>query len=183
MFGVWNLWIQRNRKAFKQQAPNPNLVKVVEMQAQEFLYCVVEPSIEKARHVKQVRWLKPIEGWLKWNSDGLVISTSGLSGCGGLIRDSAGQWVIGFVKSINVNSSIAAKLWALREGLILCIECEAHVVGIELDAFAAISLVARNVNLMEIYLVLLMIAGNCCCSYLKLSYLIALGRQISMPML
>jgi len=62
LFGVWNLWIQRNWKAFKQQAPNPNLVKVVEMQAQEFLYCVVEPSIEKARHVKQVRWLKPTEG-------------------------------------------------------------------------------------------------------------------------
>ena len=28
---------QRNRKAFKQQAPNPNLVKVVEMQARVFV--------------------------------------------------------------------------------------------------------------------------------------------------
>ena len=76
----------------------------------------------------------------------MVISTSGLSGCGGLIRGSAGQWVVGFAKSINVNSSIAVELWALREGLVLCIEREAHAVEIELDAFATISLVASNVN-------------------------------------
>nr|POE69125.1 putative ribonuclease h protein [Quercus suber] len=146
LFSVWNLWLQRNRKAFKQQAPNPNLVKVVEMQVKEFLYCVVETSTERARHVKQVRWSKPVEGWLKLNTNGLVISTSGLSRCGGLIRDSAGKWVVGFAKSINVNSSIAVELWALREGLILCIECEAHAVEIELDASTAISLVAGNVN-------------------------------------
>nr|POF02760.1 putative ribonuclease h protein [Quercus suber] len=77
------------------------------MQVKEFLYCVVEQSTKKARHVKQV---------------------------------------VGFAKSINVNSSIAAKLWALREGLVLCIEHEAHVVEIELDAFATISIVASNVN-------------------------------------
>ena len=116
------------------------------MQVKEFLYCVVEPSTEKARHVKQVRWLKLAKGWLKPNTNGLVISISGLSGCGGLIRGSAGQWVVGFAKSINVNSSIAAELWALREGLVLCIEREAHAVEIELDASATISLVASNVN-------------------------------------
>ena len=31
LLGLWNLWLQRNRKAFKQQSPNPNLVQVVEM--------------------------------------------------------------------------------------------------------------------------------------------------------
>ena len=144
--GLWNLWLQRNRRAFKQQPSNPNLVKVVEMQMREFLYCVVDPSTGKDRHVKQVQWSKPVEGWLKLNTDGSVISTSGLSRCGGLIRDNAGQWIVGFAKSISVSSSITADLWALTEGLSLCIEKEASAVEIELDASATISLVASNVN-------------------------------------
>lgn len=97
--------------------------------------------------MKQVKRSKPAEGWLKLNTNGSVISTSGLSGCGGLLRDRAGQWIVGFAKSINVNSSIAAELWALREGLIFCVERGTHAVEIELDASAAISLlVANNVN-------------------------------------
>ena len=64
--------------------------------------------------MKQVKWSKLAEGWLKLNTDGSVISTSGLSGCGGLLRDRAAQWIVGFAKSIDVNSSIAAELWALK---------------------------------------------------------------------
>ena len=130
----------------KQQPSNPNLVKVVEMQMREFLYCVVDPSTGKDRHVKQVQWSRPVEGWLKLNTDGSVISTSGLSRCGGLLRDNTGQWIVGFAKSISVSSSIAAELWALMEGLSLCIERKASAMEIELDASATISLVASNVN-------------------------------------
>nr|POE61431.1 putative ribonuclease h protein [Quercus suber] len=72
--------------------------------------------------------------------------SSGKAGCGGLLRDSLGQWVVGFAKSICVSSSIAAKLWALREGLGLCVEKGCHAVEIELDATAAISLISSNVN-------------------------------------
>ena len=74
----------------------------------------MDQSTETARHVKQVKWSKLAEGWLKLNTDGSVISTSGLSGCGGLLRDRAAQWIVGFAKSIDVNSSIAAELWALK---------------------------------------------------------------------
>ena len=146
LLGLWNLWLQRNRKAFKQQPPNPNLVQVVEMQTRELLYCVLEPNTGKDRQLKQVQWLKPPAGWHKLNTDGLVVSTNGLSGCGGLLRDCVGQWVVGFAKSISVSLSIAAELWALREGLGLCLERGISAVEIELDATAAISLVSSNVN-------------------------------------
>jgi len=53
---------------------------------------------------------------------------------------------VSFVKSTCANSSIAAELLALREGLSLCVERDCHAVEIELDASAAISLVACNVN-------------------------------------
>ena len=40
LFGIWNLWLQRNRKAFKQQEASPNLVWAVEIQVREFFYCM-----------------------------------------------------------------------------------------------------------------------------------------------
>ena len=44
---------------------------------------------------------------------------------------------MGFAKSINVSSSIVAELWALREGLGLCLERGISAVETELDATAA----------------------------------------------
>ena len=80
------------------------------MQMREFMYCVLDPSTGKDRQVKQFQWSKPAKGWHKLNTDGLVVSTSGLSRCGGLPRDSAGQWIVGFAKSICISSSIVAEL-------------------------------------------------------------------------
>nr|XP_023922359.1 uncharacterized protein LOC112033821 [Quercus suber] len=61
-----------------------------------------------------------------------------------LIRDSRGQCLGGFAKAFAVTSSLAAKLWALREGLLLYIEMQAQAVVVELDAIAAISLLSNN---------------------------------------
>ena len=144
LLGLWNLWLQRNRKAFEQQPANPNLVQVVEMQSRELLYCVLETNTGVVRILKQIKWLKPPEGWHKLNTDGSVVGSSGQSGCGGLLRDCSGQWVVGFAKSISVCSSIAAKLWTLREGLGLCLENGILAVEIELDSSTTISLVSNN---------------------------------------
>ena len=55
LFGIWQLWLQRNNKAFKQQNANPNLLKFVEMQVREFMYCVVDPGKEKGTIEKEAR--------------------------------------------------------------------------------------------------------------------------------
>ena len=56
------------------------------MQTREFLYCVLEPTTGKDRQMRQVKWLKPAEGWLKLNTDGAVDISSGKTRCGGLLR-------------------------------------------------------------------------------------------------
>ena len=70
----------------------------------------------------------------------------GWQGVAVYLEISTGQWVVGFTKSISVNSSIATELWALREGLGMCLERGIFAVEIELDATTAISLVSINVN-------------------------------------
>ena len=91
-----------------------------------------------------VKWLKPLDGWWKLNTDGSFLGSSGFVGGGGLIRDSRGQCIGGFVKALAVSSSLAAELSALREGLLLCIDLQAQAVVVELDAIAVVLLISSN---------------------------------------
>ena len=45
-----------------------------------------------------------------------------------------GGWVAGFARRIRNTNSYMAELWALRDGLQLCLQMNAHYVIIELDA-------------------------------------------------
>lgn len=108
------------------------------------MYCVADPRKEKNRTPRMVKRTKPPEGWLELNTDGLVVRSTGLARGGGLIRDSRGHWIRDFAKACQVSLSIMAELWVLREGLTMCVELQARVAGVELDASAAISLVVSN---------------------------------------
>ena len=116
------------------------------MQVREFFYCVANQEEIKNKVIKQVRWSKPGGGWLKLNTDGSFGGEGVTFGCGGLLRDSNGRWIRGFAKAMVVSSSLAAEMWALREGLILCLDVQTQAVEIELDATAAISFLSGNSN-------------------------------------
>lgn len=45
-----------------------------------------------------------------------------------------------------VSSSLATEMWALREGLTLCLDLQTQAVEIELDATIAISFISGNSN-------------------------------------
>ena len=53
---------------------------------------------------------------------------------GGVIRDYHGGWVKGFSRSIGHTTSVMAKWWALRDGLILAIHLGINQLEVELDA-------------------------------------------------
>lgn len=94
----------------------------MENQAREFVYCVANPRKDRTLITKEVKWIRPASGWVKLNTDRSYTAANGLSGCGGLIRDNNEQWITGFAKSINASSSIATELWALRDGLSICVK-------------------------------------------------------------
>ena len=82
----------------------------------------------------RIRWEKPIQGWWKLNTDGSYCGNTSLANCGGVVRDDAGRWVIGFSRSIDMTNSFAIELWGLREGLLLCSNLNITSLEIELDA-------------------------------------------------
>ena len=68
-----------------------------------------------------MRWCYPPLNWHKLNSDVSSLGNSGLAGGGGLIRNDKGEWVKGYARAVGFTTSIAAELWALRDGIKLYI--------------------------------------------------------------
>ena len=83
--------------------------------------------------------------WVKLNSDGSSMGNPGRAGGGGIIRNEEGKWIKGYARSIGNMTSIAAELWALRDGIQLCLELNLPAVIIELDAMLVVNLL-RSTN-------------------------------------
>ena len=58
----------------------------------------------------------------KLNSNGSSMGNPGRVGEGGIIWDSNGDWVSGYARAIGHTTNVATELWALRDGINLCID-------------------------------------------------------------
>ena len=81
---------------------------------------------------------------MKFNTNGLSNGDTGLAGYGGVIRDDWGHWITGFSKRIGFTNSFEAKLWGLREGLMLCYNLNISCLEIELDAKAIVDVLGNS---------------------------------------
>ena len=70
----------------------------------------------------------------------------GLARGGGLIRNANGEWVKGYARAIGCATSVAAELWALRDGIWLCISLKVPAVVFELDAKLVIELLKKDME-------------------------------------
>ena len=83
--------------------------------------------------------------------DGASLGNPGKVGGGGIIRDSEGRWVKGFARSIGFTTSITAKFWALRDGLLLADQIGVQNLVIELDAKVLVELVQSETTFNAFY--------------------------------
>ena len=58
----------------------------------------------------------------------------------GIIRNSHGDWVCGYARSVGYMTSVATELWALRDGINMCIDLRLAVVEMELDTKLVVDL-------------------------------------------
>ena len=82
--------------------------------------------------------------WFKLNTDGSSSGNPSRAGGGGIIRNSYGEWVSGFARAIGYTTSVAVKLWALWDGINLCIDLNLTNVIIELDAKLVVDLLQNE---------------------------------------
>lgn len=63
-----------------------------------------------------------------------------------MIRNENGEWVKGFARVIGIATSVAAELWALRDGNRLCISLKIPAIVIELDAKLVVDLMKKDLG-------------------------------------
>jgi ribonuclease HI len=139
----WIIWSTRNKVAFEG----------LEFNHQQIFHRVKSLAIDLHFSLPQQRdkpnktnfllgWTPPPLGFFKLNTDGSAQGNPGFACAGGLIRDSAGRWIRGFLHLIGFTTSLAAKLWGLRDGLKLA--CSLHICKliIEIDAKVVVDLIS-----------------------------------------
>ena len=76
--------------------------------------------------------------------DGSSIGNPGKAGGGGLIQNDKGEWLKGYARNVGFSTSVVAELWALRDGIRLCIALKLPAVIIELDAKLIVDLLQKT---------------------------------------
>ena len=132
-FGIWTIWNHRNKVVFQNRAPSPSIHQEIIQRAVEFFFCAQGNSLYKPKMLKMVRWEWPYRGWYTLNMDGSAIGNPGVARGGSVLRDDAGLWVKGFARQIGHTTSFLAELWALRDGLTMCLDLSINALEIDLD--------------------------------------------------
>ncbi|XP_057418459.1 uncharacterized protein LOC130712657 [Lotus japonicus] len=88
-----------------------------------------------------VTWHPPSELWFKFNVDGSVCQATSAAGCGGVCRDSNGQWVFGFSRNLGLSNVFWSELWGIFTALHMSLARGLGKVIVESDSLAAITLV------------------------------------------
>jgi hypothetical protein len=113
------IWMRRNKYTHTEGFSGPsNQVHHILQHVKN--YHVAESTLQivenKCSSIVQVKWLPPLEGWVKLNTDGSC-QEGGRIGCGGVIRGSDGEWLGGYAKFIGYGNAYLAELWGVLEGL------------------------------------------------------------------
>lgn len=143
-FGVWSLWLQWNRVIFRDHTTLKPIMAETLAKVLEFAYLGLNERRKRTTCSIQVRWIPPPENWFKLIFDGSFLGNLGKASGGGIIRNCTGNWVRGYARVIGHTTSVAAELWALRDGINLCIDLNLTNVLIELDVKIVVDLLLKG---------------------------------------
>ncbi|GKV23781.1 hypothetical protein SLEP1_g33477 [Rubroshorea leprosula] len=117
-YAVWSIWYSRNQLVHDNKHISIFDLKCSTLdRAQEFIRLQPALTTFQPKTIVSVGWSPPSPGFAKLNTDGSALTNPGIAGAGGLLRDHLGRWMVGFSRSIGWTTSIAAELWAIRDGL------------------------------------------------------------------
>ncbi|KAE8715696.1 hypothetical protein F3Y22_tig00110160pilonHSYRG00138 [Hibiscus syriacus] len=107
----------------------------------------------------------PPDRWIRLNTDATIDTYTSLGSIGGVFRSSAGDWIIGFHKSIGITTPLQAKLWAIYIGLQLAWTHGFDLLQIQSNSLQAIKLL-NEANLdRDLFPLVRAISSLCCRSW------------------
>lgn len=112
----WFIWKARNASTFEDVSWEPwYMVNQIAT-----LHGVLHDVYGKnpvTKGTRQVTWSSPPPDFVKINVDGSSLGNPGRSGFGGVIRNSHGEWIMGFSGFCGVTTNINSELMAIQVGL------------------------------------------------------------------
>ena len=85
-------------------------------------------------------------GWVKLNSDGSVIHSTGEAACGGILKDCHGSFIRAFSAKLGNCTAINVKLWGACIGLRMAFEFGYKNVLLELDSRVVVQMIAHGID-------------------------------------
>lgn len=123
---VWWIWKWRNELVFN-NSPHTLNAKIAWIRSQVAeVITAFEKGPNRLHSInsykwEMCRWSRPEEDRIKVNFDGSVDLASGKASCGGVIRDSQGEWKGGFLCNIGACPPLQAEAWALFRSIQLAV--------------------------------------------------------------
>jgi ribonuclease HI len=98
------------------------------------------------KSIVQVKWLPPLNCWVKLNRDGSC-QDDGRVGCDGVIRGSDGEWLGGFANVLGYGNAYLAELWGVLEGLKHAKRLNFRAVELHIDSLVVVqNITAKRSN-------------------------------------
>lgn len=142
---LWCIWNSRNiilhgeNNHWNSRDPLTDARERVELWA-----AIHDPKKGDEKSWHHISWEKPPPLWIKLNTDGAAEGNPGNAAAGGVFRDECGQWLLGFNRHIGLTTSVAAEIWAIRDGLSLAIENAFPRIILQSDSAIAIKLITDS---------------------------------------
>ncbi|XP_045810455.1 uncharacterized protein LOC123904892 [Trifolium pratense] len=143
--GIWScvwavgchfLWLWRNREAHGDERVRPSQPwRVIMNWVHHYKRANVSQiaSHITTKEVVQIGWNGPEGDWIMLNTDGASRCGS-TAGCGGLLRNSGGQWLGGFSHHLGRCNAYIAELWGVFDGLTFAYDRGFKKIALHIDS-------------------------------------------------
>lgn len=118
---LWIVWCSRNKCIFDDVKHNVGDLRAQVWSLWNHVHRAYGDSVGTSQKmVRLIAWKPLSHDCVALNVDGSVFTDSGAAGFSGLIRDHAGNFLIGFYGSVGVSCITHAKIMVLYKGSLLC---------------------------------------------------------------
>jgi ribonuclease HI len=144
--GCYSLWSWRNKEIHEDAFIRPSLpVQHVGRMVLDYHKAMnnSELILDRTRVVSLIGWSPPKPNFVKLNTDG-ACKERGLSGCGGIVRGSDGEWIGGFAKCVGLCNAFIAEMWGVFEGLRYVRRMGFTKVELNVDSIAVVQVIKKG---------------------------------------
>ncbi|GMI88940.1 hypothetical protein HRI_002563300 [Hibiscus trionum] len=140
----WLLWKDRCSRIFDANyVGKQNMDVQCKLLAVEFAQACCSKQRRQREERPAINWSCPPPDWIKANTDGAAKLSSGRASVGGVLRSSAGLWILGFFRKVGSCTALISELWGIHDVLIHAWRLGFRRVEVESDSLEAIRIVTK----------------------------------------